>query len=249
MLGLAAQGEAQQGDWLVADTQSAGRGRQGRAWVSPPGNLYASGLVLLRASDPPAPTLALVAGIAAFDALASAPIPSESPSPAVPSLSKDSPREPSFDRLGTAGSGDRLCLKWPNDLLADGAKVAGILLERQGDAVVIGIGVNLKHHPDLAERPTTSMAALGVDLPVDAAIAALAEATVRWVAVWRESLAMIRAEWLARAHPVGTPLAVSVPEGERVGGTFDGLGLDCALQLRLPGGALRRIHVGDVFIL
>ncbi|MFM9976911.1 MAG: biotin--[acetyl-CoA-carboxylase] ligase [Sphingomonadaceae bacterium] len=214
MVAMAVRGAATESDWLIADTQTAGRGRQGRAWASPPGNLYASGLVTWRAGDPPAPTLALVAGLAVWEALL------------VPGL----------------------VLKWPNDLRADGAKVAGILLERHGDAVVIGIGVNLAHHPALPERPTTSLAALGIDGTVDETIAALADAMARWTAIWRADLAAIRIAWLARAHPLGTALSVAVPEGGRIDGAFAGLSADCALQLRVAGGAVRSIHVGDVFI-
>ena len=216
MLARAAAGAAHEGDWLVADTQTDGRGRQGRAWTSPPGNLYASGLVELRFGDPPAPTLALVAGIAAHDALA------------LPEL----------------------LLKWPNDLIVDAAKLAGILLERQGDAVVVGVGVNLAHHPDLPGRPATSLATFGVALEPGQAATRLAEAMTRWLAIWRaQGLAPIRAAWLERAHPLGTPLSAALPDGSRIDGIFTGLTDDCALQLRLGSGEVRVIHAGDVFLL
>ncbi len=226
MLAMAARGEAREGDWLVADAQTAGRGRQGRVWESPPGNLYASGLVELRAEDPPAATLALVAGVSVLDA------------------------------LGVPG----LMLKWPNDILADAlsfngasfghfAKLAGILLERQGDAIVLGVGINLSHHPDLPDRPTTSLAELGVKRTPDAAIDALARDFANWLARWRTvGLTAIRAAWVERAHPVGTPLAAALPDGSRIEGRFDGLTPDCALQLRLASGEVRVIHAGDVFL-
>lgn len=236
MLAIAARGEAREGDWLVAAQQNAGRGRQGRVWLSPAGNLHASGLVTLFAAGPPAPTLALVAGIAACDALASFIVTAGQPSAAV----------------GTAvhiDPSDSFKLKWPNDVLAGLAKVAGILLERQGDAVVIGVGINLAVHPDLPERPTTNLAALGIAVSVDVAIEALADAMAHWVGIWRSGLPAIRAAWLARAHPIGTPLSVAVPESGRIDGAFAGLTDDCALRLRLPGGAVRVIHVGDVVIL
>ena len=216
MLALAASGSVHEGDWLIAERQTAGRGRQGRAWVSPPGNLYASGLVELRACDPPASTLALVAGLAVVEVL----------------------------------SASGLSLKWPNDVLVGSAKLAGILLERQNDAVVIGVGANLAHHPDLPDRSTMSLAALGVTMSADTAISALASAFVRWLGTWRTAgLSAIRAAWLDRAHPVGTPLAAELPDGTRIEGSFDGLTPDCALQLRLADGTTRVIHAGDVFLI
>ncbi|UVO53175.1 biotin--[acetyl-CoA-carboxylase] ligase [Sphingomonas sp. SUN039] len=216
MLALAASGSVHEGDWLIAERQTAGRGRQGRAWVSPPGNLYASGLVELRAGDPPASTLALIAGLAVVDA------------------------------LGVSG----VSLKWPNDVLAGSAKLAGILLERQNDAVVIGVGANLAHLPDLPDRPTMSLAALGVTMSADTAISALVPAFARWLDLWRTAgLPAIRTAWLDRAHPVGTPLAAALPDGTRIEGSFDGLTPDCALQLRLADGTTRVIHAGDVFLI
>lgn len=216
MLALAATGSVREGDWMVAERQNAGRGRQGRAWASPPGNLYASGLVELRADDPPGPTLALVAGIAVVEA------------------------------LGTSG----LWLKWPNDVLVDRAKLAGILLERNNDAVIIGVGVNLVHHPKLLDRPTMSLVALGSTMSADTAISVLAPAFARWLGVWRTAgLPAIRTAWLELAHPVGTPLAAALPDGTRFEGSFDGLTPDCALQLRLADGTTRVIHAGDVFLI
>ncbi len=215
MLALASTGNIDEGDWLVAERQNAGRGRQGRTWASPPGNLYASGLIKVRAGNPPAPTLALVAGIAVVEA------------------------------LGTPG----LSLKWPNDVLAGRAKVAGILLERRNDAVVIGVGVNLAHHPDLPERPTTCLAAQGVTLSPETAVSALAAAFAHWLAIWRTAgLASICVAWLARAHPIGTPLVASLPDGRQMHGAFGGLDDDGALRLRLSDGSVHRIHAGDVFL-
>jgi BirA family transcriptional regulator, biotin operon repressor / biotin---[acetyl-CoA-carboxylase] ligase len=218
MLVLAKAG-AGEGDWLIAARQTAGRGRLGRGWDSPIGNLYASGLVRLRPGDPDAATLALVAAVALYDAVAIW-------APAVR-------------------------LKWPNDLLAGGAKLAGILLERAGDAVIIGIGVNLAHHPVGLDRPVMSIAAMGV-VPPDpiAFLEPLAEVLARWVAIWRGAgLSAIRMAWLKRAHPVGTALVANLPDGESVEGLFDGLTPECALRLRLADGAVRVIHAGDVFLI
>jgi BirA family transcriptional regulator, biotin operon repressor / biotin---[acetyl-CoA-carboxylase] ligase len=216
MLALAATGSVNEGDWLIAERQTAGRGRQGREWASPPGNLYASGLVELRPNDPPPPTLALVAGLAVAEVLGMS----------------------------------RVWLKWPNDVLAASAKLAGILLERQNDAVVIGVGVNLAHHPDLPDRPTMSLAALGVTMSADTAISVLAPTFARWLGIWRTDRSLaIRTAWLHRAHPIGTPLSAALPDSTRLDGVFDGLTDDCALRLKLPDATTRVIHAGDVFLI
>ena len=203
---------APEGLWLRAEVQTGGKGRQGRAWMSPPGNLYASTLVRLQAGDPPAPTLALVSAVALHEAAA---------------LYAPTAR-----------------IKWPNDLLADGAKLAGILLERSGDAVVIGLGVNLAHHPEGLERAVTSLNALAGAAPEPAVfVELLSETFARWLARWRlAGVEAVRRSWLAAAHPVGTALSTS--EGE---GLFDGLDESGALRLRLADGTIRTIHAGDVF--
>ncbi len=209
---------APEGDWLRAERQTAGRGRQGRAWVSDPGNLYASTLIRLRPSDPPAPSLALVAAVALEEAA-------------------------SVFYPGTA-------LKWPNDLLLGNAKLAGILLERSGDAVVIGFGVNLAHAPDLPDRVTTSLAAHGTMVAPATFVEVLADSVARWTQRWRgEGVAPIRARWLDRAHARGTALSARTPDGGSIDGLFDGLDADGALILRLAGGERRVIHAGDVFLI
>ena len=209
---LAAAG-AREGLWLRADRQRGGRGRLGRLWRSPPGNLYASTLVRLAPGDPAAPSLALVAAVALHEAV---------------SVHAE------------------VAIKWPNDLLAGPAKLAGILLEREGDAVVIGFGVNLAHHPEDIERPATSIAALSGRAPDPQLFCrALAESFARWLGRWREDgLGALRSAWLAAAHPLGTPL--STADGE---GRFDGLDESGALRLRLADGTLRLVHAGDVFLL
>lgn len=139
-----------------------------------------------------------------------------------------------------------LQLKWPNDLLAGGAKVGGILLEREGEAVIAGFGVNLARHPDSLDRPATSLAALAGSAPDVMEFAdELAAAFARWLGCWRsEGVAPVRAAWLASAHPPGTPL--STDEGD---GLFDGLDESGSLRLRLADGSGRVIHAGDVFLI
>jgi len=206
---------AAEGTWLRADAQSGGRGRAGRSWSSPPGNLYASTIVRLHRGEPEPATLALVAGVA-LEEVASA----------------------------YAGTG-RLRLKWPNDLMVGSAKLAGILLERADDAVVIGFGVNLAHHPETLERPTASFATLGLAAPDPGGFALdLAEALARWIARWRgEGLAPVRARWLERAHPIGSALAANGVEG-----LFEGLDAQGALLLRRADGSIETIRAGDVFL-
>ena len=215
---LLARAGADEGLWLRAERQTAGRGRHGRAWTSRPGNLYASTLLRLRPSDPPAATLAFVAAVALHEA------------------------------VGVFGLAAQL--KWPNDLLVAGAKLSGILLERSDDAVVAGIGVNLANHPDLPDRPATSLAAQGASVAPDAFLDGLADGFARWLARWRgEGLAAVRAAWLAAAHPMGTALSVRLPDGTAHEGLFGGLDADGALILRLASGQRHVIHAADVFLL
>ncbi|HEV2747043.1 MAG TPA: biotin--[acetyl-CoA-carboxylase] ligase [Allosphingosinicella sp.] len=211
---------APEGLWLRADRQTGGKGRQGRGWHSPGGNLHASTLVRLRAGDPPAPSLAMVAAVALHEVAAA--------------FAPDS----------------RPLIKWPNDLLAAGAKLGGILLERTDEAVVIGIGVNLARHPDGLDRPATSLAALTGSAPDPALfLDALAAAFARWLGRWRsEGLAPVRDRWLLAAHPVGTALAAEAA-GERLDGLFDGLDRAGSLRLRLADGTVHVIHAGDVFLI
>jgi len=240
MLARARDG-AVEGSWLYADEQSGGRGRQGRRWVSPSGNLYASGLVRVQRGDPPAPTLALVAGVAVWDVVAG-----------VLQYLTDagSGGRSRAAEVGATG-GKRLYLKWPNDLVINDAKLAGILLEREGDAVVIGVGLNLVHHPDLSDRTATNLAALGVNPPSAAeAVEALALAVARWLIIWRTlGLSEIISAWIDRAHLIGTPLAVDSGQGGRLAGQFAGLDASGALKLSLADGSISVIHAGDVFLM
>lgn len=220
---LAEAAYAPEGSWLRAERQTGGRGRHGRDWVSPPGNLYASTLVRLSPGDPEAATLALVAGLAVHDAAA-------------------------------IWAGDRaadLRLKWPNDVMVGSDKLVGILLERSGDAVVAGFGVNLAIAPEGLGRPTTSLAALrGAAPDPDLFLGDLARAFAGWLGRWRGGgVAAIRQPWEDRAHPRGTALAAQVGAGERQQGLFEGLDPDGALRLRTAEGTVVTIHAGEVFVL
>lgn len=211
---LLADPTAIEGDWLVALRQSSGKGRQGRAWQSGEGNFAGSTLIALRPGNPPPATLALAAGLALIEA------------------------------VDAAAPGRDLTLKWPNDLLQGGAKLAGILLEWAGDRVIAGFGVNLAAAPQIADRAT---AHLDDSVTPHAFAPLLAASLARLLAAWRsaEPTAFIAA-WQHRAHPVGTPLTVHVAPGETLSGRFDGLASDGALRLRLDDGHIERVHAGDV---
>ena len=242
MLMLARSG-AEEGLWLRAERQTSGRGRQGRVWTSAEGNLYASTLVRLRAIDPQAATLALVAAVA-LEEVVRAYLPSFPREGGGPESQAVSPvvLDPRL-RGGTV-------IKWPNDLLLDGAKLSGTLLERADDAVVIGIGVNLAHHPESLDRPATSLAAHGAAPDPADFLETLAAAFHRWLSIWRnEGLAPVRARWLDRAHPTGTALTARLPDGSAIDGLFTGLDGEGALILHLADGTSRVIHAADVFLI
>lgn len=214
-----AGGEAvPEGLWLVADRQTSGRGRQGRAWFDGAGNFMGSTVVHLRSGDPPAGTLALLAGLALHDVVGALLAP-----PA------------------------RAVLKWPNDLMIGTAKLAGILLERAGDAVVIGIGANLVAAPDLPDRQTVALSAYGPAPSRDHFADALARQFAIELERWRSfGIGPVIARWAAAGHPAGTPLKVGEPGDEPLVGAFAGLSADGALQLRLADGTTRTIHAGEV---
>lgn len=206
------------GMWIVANRQTSGRGRQGRVWFDGRGNFMGSTFVAQQAGDPPLSTLSLATGLAVAAAVR-------------PYLA------PVHD----------VRLKWPNDLLVDGAKVSGILLEGAKGGVIVGIGVNLSVAPEVPDRPTTSIANLGGAVSRDTFAECLAKAFAEELIRWRsEGLAAVIQRWQQAAHPIGTPLRVGDGDGERLEGTFAGLAADGALQLRLADGTMRVIHAGEV---
>jgi BirA family transcriptional regulator, biotin operon repressor / biotin---[acetyl-CoA-carboxylase] ligase len=171
-------------------------------------------VVDLHRSDPQPQTLSLAAGLALIEALDAA-VPDQA-----------------------------LMLKWPNDVLLCGKKLAGILLERSGQRVVIGFGVNLSSAPDLPDRRCSS---LGGRITPEAFAPLLAASFARLLQLWRASEPIFIAQaWLARAHATGTRLNVHSTSGEMVSGRFDGIEADGALRMRRPDGALEIIRAGDV---
>ena len=219
LAGRLRSGEAvREGHWLVADRQIAGRGRQGREWLGGAGNFMGSTLIRREHGDPPAPSLALLAGIALVETVS-------------PMLAAQ----------------HRVQLKWPNDLMIVRAKLAGILLEAHGDVVIVGIGVNLASAPEVDGRETIALSSFGPAPDRDSFAAALAAQFCTEVDRWRTyGLGPIIARWLAAGHPPGTLLSIGGSDGDQLTGTFTGLSDDGALQLSLPGGTTRTIHAGEV---
>jgi len=213
---LQADETAVEGDWLVALRQEGGRGRHGRVWESIEGNFHGSTLVQVQPTDPPAPSLALAAGLALIEA------------------------------VEIAAPGAALSLKWPNDLMLGDAKLAGILLERSGDRVVVGFGVNLADAPTVSGRKTTALSGL-VSIAPQAFAPLLAGKFSQLLATWRSAEpARFARAWLTRAHPIGTPLEVHSGPGERISGTFEGIESDGAMQLKLGDGHIKIVRAGDV---
>jgi BirA family biotin operon repressor/biotin-[acetyl-CoA-carboxylase] ligase len=135
-------------------------------------------------------------------------------------------------------------LKWPNDVMLSGRKLAGILLERSGNRIAVGFGVNLAREPQLAERQAASLG--GAILP-QAFAPLLAGSLARLLEVWRQSEpALLAHAWLARAHPIGTAVKVHSGAEETVSGRFEGIEPDGALRLRRDDGALEIVRAGDV---
>ena len=216
--------------WITARTQTAGRGRRGNAWQSPPGNLYAT--LLLHDPAPPrlVPGLSFLAALAVCDAI--------------------------LDRA--PGLREKLQLKWPNDVLCAGGKLAGILLEghslgerlvmNEKLAVAVGIGINCAHHPLETAYPATDLLAAGVNVSVEDVFSALSLSMMRRLAQWRrgEGFAAIRSAWLARACGIGGQMRARLP-GRELCGRCEGLDPDGRLLLRLADGSLETIAAGDVF--
>ncbi len=139
-------------------------------------------------------------------------------------------------------------LKWPNDVMVDGRKLSGILLESADDAIVAGFGVNLANHPDL-DRPVTSIfAETGVASDPAEFCEQLGASLADALVVWRRNLTDIIAQWEAAAHPPGTPLSVDTGGGDLIDGQYRGLTTDGALRLALADRSERVIHAGDVFL-
>ena len=212
------------GTAVLAEEQTAGHGRQGRAWSSPPGNFYFS--LVLRPDCPlaDAAQLSFAACLAVGDACS-----------------------------GLLPKNVTLAYKWPNDVLLNGKKAAGILLESESGSpskpffVVLGIGVNLVSHPDQSSYPATALEAQGAGrVAPEAFLEALAPSLLVWYERWRDSgFGALRGKWLERASGLGETIRVRLP-GEETAGVFAGLDADGSLLLE-SGGKSRRISSAEVF--
>ncbi|MBM6582123.1 biotin--[acetyl-CoA-carboxylase] ligase [Microvirga sp. BT689] len=217
--------------WITAAEQLAGRGRHGRQWSSPQGNLYASLLLIDPCDVASAPQLGFVAGLALHEAVETV----------------------------TGLGAPRLTLKWPNDLLLDGAKVSGLLLEGhrlQSDgplAIVIGFGVNVSFAPPGTPYPAASLQQVRANLTRDEVFRALSSAFAKTFAAWRASSRMntsdpfgaVRRLWLERAAGVGQEATLRLPSGEKRG-VFEGLDRFGRLQLKSATG-VELIDAGDLY--
>lgn len=213
--------------WITAERQTGGRGRRGRSWSTETGNLAATLLFTTDRSPAEAAQLAFVAALAVAE---------------------------TFDAFVPASL---VTIKWPNDVLIDGLKASGILVESGAHAsgglwVAVGCGLNLAHAPADTERPATSAADhlsgqhAGAPAP-QAALAVLVEAFARRLAAWETyGFQVVADAWTRRAAGVGRPCIARL-EAEILEGVAEGLDADGALKLRLPSGEVRRITAGDVF--
>lgn len=210
--------------WIWAAEQTAGRGRRGRQWISEPGNLYATLLLSVPVDAATAAQLSFVAALAVHDMVAA-----------------------------LTGNAHDLCLKWPNDVLLDGAKVSGILSEvlnaPPGGAMIvaIGCGVNLVHAPKDTRYGAVSLAGKGHDVQPANALSVLAEGLDHWLGIWADGSGFdrIRQAWLDRTYRIGQPLTLDAG-GTRITGAFNGLTSNGAIMLKLPNGTIKSFVAGEV---
>ncbi len=221
MTALQAHQKLEEGHWLIADRQTAGRGRQGREWHGGAGNFMGSTIVTLQSGEYPGTWLNLPISLAVREALAEF----------LPDASE-------------------LMLKWPNDVLLRGAKVSGILMELFEFQVVVGVGVNLAVAPSIPDRATIALTDISDEPPSrDRFAARLIHHVEQEIAKWRKlGSEATRARWLGYAHPKGSELSVHDGDGNVIKGTFEGLAASGALLLQMADGSVRSIQAGDVVL-
>ncbi|WP_170132214.1 biotin--[acetyl-CoA-carboxylase] ligase [Hoeflea marina] len=211
--------------WITADRQLGGRGRRGRQWISEPGNLYSSLLLVDPAPVAALASLPLAVAVAVHEAIRRS-LPTDSVEPR---------------------------LKWPNDVRVDGRKIAGILIESEQlangrRAVVIGCGINVAHRPEAGLYPATCLKELGARCSPQELFARLYVTMTEALALWDRGrgIAAIRAGWLERAEGVGSAITVRLPDRD-LHGLFDGIDAEGRLILLAPDGQKQCIAAGDVF--
>lgn len=205
--------------WTViwAKSQKGGRGRLGREWDSPEGNLYCSIVIDVKGRLERAAQISFIAAISLYDAL------------------KDVAPQVDF------------ALKWPNDLLSDGAKICGILLEREGDSLILGVGVNMESAPKTTLYLASSLADRGVRVEILTLLQRFCQRLFEWERIWREQgFSPIREKWLSHAMGIDGPVKVRLANGQILPGRFYGLDAEGALLLDTAEG-IRKILAGDVF--
>ena len=207
---------------IWAAEQKAGRGRRGRDWVSPPGNLYLT--IAFPVDQPPeeAAQFSFLAGLALYDAI----------------------------RAILAQNPPDLSLKWPNDVLIDGAKVAGILLELtpNADWLLIGTGVNIASAPEGMPYTVDRLQSFDSALQPGPLLEQYVAALDRWRGLWlAQGFPAVRETWIDRAAGLGQPVSVALPGGTE-NGVFTGLDETGALLLKLPSGLTTTVHAGDVIL-
>jgi BirA family transcriptional regulator, biotin operon repressor / biotin---[acetyl-CoA-carboxylase] ligase len=227
LLARAHSGEPE-GVVLVAEEQTAGRGRLGRSWVAPPRAALTFSM-LLRPTLPPARRgwLPLLTGVAVAEAVA-------------------------------AVTGVPARLKWPNDVLAGDAKLCGILAESAGDAVVVGVGLNVSTEPaelpgpGPGTLPATSLRVAGAANPSrEQLLLAILAAVQRWYRAWQQrqgdpDSSGLRAAYTERSATIGRLVRAGLPGGKTLSGPAVGVDRDGRLQVRVSSGAEVAVAAGDV---
>ena len=214
---------AKSGLWITADEQTGGRGRGGREWISKPGNLYCSLIYETDGDIRKAAQLSFVTALAVHETISA------------------------FLHL------DDIKCKWPNDVLVRGKKICGILLEshtcdiQKKEFMIIGIGINIEHHPDVTLYETTHLneqtdKSFGhIDV-----FSILAQKMFEWILKWQaDGFASVREKWLENCRGLGEMITVKLPE-EKLVGRFIDLDSDGALKLETDT-EIMTIHSGDVF--
>jgi BirA family biotin operon repressor/biotin-[acetyl-CoA-carboxylase] ligase len=226
------------GIWFAARQQTSGRGRRGRQWESPHGNLAATLLIVPETAPTLAATLGFVAGVSLNRALSS--------------ILPNGLVKIGIDGADAIGGHSRIALKWPNDVLADGAKLAGILLEASKlpdgrHAVAIGFGVNVVAAPQGLPYPATSLADLGVVRTAEDVFEALSDAWVETFGLWNDGRGIgdVLKHWRASAAGIGAPVAVN-QHGDIVRGIFETIDDDGRLIIRADDNRRIAITAGDV---
>lgn len=223
-----AEAGASNGLWITASSQKYGRGSRGREWVSSKGNLFASLLLIDPSADKQLHTLTFVACLAIKDA--------------IEQLNKN--------------ANNLVQLKWPNDVLLNGKKVSGILLEnhliQSRRAIIVGIGINVTQFPQETLYPATSLSQENIDSHIEFVFEALSEAFANRLKQWNEGFGFetIRQDWLKQAAGLNEAIRVKFPKGrnpEELVGIFDGLDENGMLRLETSKGIIKKVSVADIF--